>query len=175
MKKKLIATLLTATLFLTSVTPAFAASTDPQQTVPVDLTVETPIFSVTVPTSLPITLTETGDIVVADNISIVNESAGPIKITTVETKGINSWSIVDYTSFDIASAKVNSKDVGLTLTMDSITTSTTGADSNDFIGPVILAKGQSLPLTCNAKVPAQTTVLTTTQIAEVIFTVGWDD
>jgi hypothetical protein len=177
MKKKLITTLLIFSLILSATTTAYATeiTASGDGTVPVDLTVETPIFSVTVPTSLPITLTETGDIVVASNATIINGSAGPIKITSVQTKGINGWTTVDFTDFDIASAKVGSKNVGLTLTMNTTTVQTTGADTNDFIGSITLIKGQSLPLTYDAVVPTQKTAQTGTQVAEVIYTVGWDD
>ena len=51
-KPKALSLLLALTLILLSVTPVLAAEGD--QTVPVDLTVEAPIFAVTVPIALPI-------------------------------------------------------------------------------------------------------------------------
>jgi hypothetical protein len=178
MKKKFLSVLLTLTLVfsLTSV-PAYASeiTAEGDGTVPVNLTVETPIYDVTVPMVLPVTMTETGDIVVATDAVIVNKSAGPIKISNIKTKGVNGWSTTDYTGLDVKSAKVGSKNVGLTFTIDGMTTNTTGADLNDFSGAIILIKGESLPLIYNAKVPAQKVAQTDVQIAEVVFTVGWDD
>ncbi len=177
MKKKLLSALLALTLILTSTTPAYASDiTDTGVgTVPVDLTVETPIFSITVPTSLPITLDEYGEVSVATNATIINGSAGPVKITNIQTKGINGWSITNFAGLDINTAKVGTKSVGLSLNIGAANILTTGADTNNFIGFISIIKGQTLPLIYDAVLPAQKTAQTSAQIAEVIFTVGWDD
>lgn len=167
--KKTLALLLTL-LLATSVT-VFANDS----TVPVDLTVEAPIFSVTVPTSLPITLTSTGEVQTASNAVIVNNSAGPIVVSSITTKGINGWATENYEAFAPKSAKINSKNFGLSLTLGVTNIVTTGANSNNFSGALILAKGESLPLLYDAKLPAQKDANISTQIAEVIFTVGWDE
>lgn len=169
--KKILVSLLTSTLlFATSVT-AFADSS----TVPVDLTVETPIFSVTVPTSLPITLTQTGDVQVATNAAIVNNSAGPVKITSIVTNGINGWATEDFDAFAPKSAKLNTKNFGFSLDLGATKVHTKGANLNDFSGSVVLAKGESLPLIYDAKLPAQKEASSNAQIAEVIFTIGWNE
>ena len=177
MKKKLLSVVLTLLLLLATSVPAYASeiTTAGDGTVPVELTVEAPVFSVTVPTVLPITQTETGEVQVATNATIVNNSAGPIKISGLQTKGINGWSTTDFTSLDTKSAKVGSKSVGLNFKFGSANVKTKGADTNDFTGFVTLIKGESLPLTYDAKLPAQKTAQIGAQIAEVIFTVGWDD
>ncbi|MBC2457155.1 hypothetical protein [Clostridium beijerinckii] len=169
--KKILCTLLTAVLFATGTVTAFADSS----TVPVDLTVEAPIFSVTVPTSLPITLTSAGEVVVADNIAIVNNSAGPVKISAITTNGAGGWITDDYDTFAPQSSKINSKNFAMSLTLGSTTVHTKGGNLNDFGGSVVLAKGQSLPLVYDAKVPAQKEASSNAQIAEVVFTVGWDE
>ena len=91
-KPKFLSLLLVLSLLL-SVTPVLAAEGD--QTVPVDLTVEAPIFSVTVPIALPITITEDGSVVTSTTAAIINNSAGPVAITSVD-KGINGWATVGY-------------------------------------------------------------------------------
>lgn len=175
--KKLLSILLTLVILFTLTSPVTASeiTTEGEHTVPVDLTVETPIFSVTVPTSLPITLTEYGEILVADDISIINGSAGPVRINTIETKGINGWSTIAYGSLDITNAKVGSKNVGLSLNIATSTINTTGPDTNDFIGSIVLSKGQTIPVTYGAELASQKDTQYNLQIAEVIFTVGWDD
>ncbi len=162
---------------LLSATTVMAA--EGEQTVPVDLTVEEPIFSVTVPMALPITITEQGEILTSDTAAVINNSAGPVVITDIQTKGINDWETVAYGSIDMASAKVNTKNVSLQLIFGDkdtgTTVSTTGEDTNDFAGFIRLAKAETLPLLYDAEVPAQTTAYESAQIAEVIFTVGWDE
>jgi hypothetical protein len=177
MRKKSLSVLLALTLLFATSVPAYASeiTAEGNGTVPVDLTVETPIFNVTVPMVLPVTMTETGDIVVASDAVIVNNSAGPIKISNIQTKGANGWSTTDYAGLDMKSAKVGSKNVGLTFTIDGMVTNTKGADLNDFSSPITLIKDQSLPLIYNAKVPAQKAAQTGVQIAEVVFTIGWDE
>ncbi len=168
--KKTLATLLTLTLLFAVSMTTFATDS----TVPVSLTVEPLTFSVTVPTFLPITQTSTGDVIVASNATVTNDSAGPVVISNIATKGKNGWSTVGFEAFAPKSAKINTKDFGLSLTLGATTILTTGADSNDFGGPIRLAKGESLPMTYDAKLAAQKEA-TSTQIAEVIMTVGWDE
>lgn len=162
---------------LLSATPVMAAEGD--QTVPVDLTVEAPNFSVTVPFSLPITIEADGSITTSDSAAIINNSAGPVVITAVETKGINGWATVAYGTIDMTTVKVNTKDVSLQLIfgdeLDGTVVKTTGEDTNDLTGFIRIAKGETLPLLYNAEVPAQTAVYESAQIAEVIFTIGWDE
>ncbi len=164
-------------VMLLSATPVMAAEGD--QTVPVDLTVEAPIFSVTVPIALPITITEQGEILTSDSAAIINNSAGPVVISDIQIKGINGWETVNYGSIDMATAKVNTKNVSLQLIFGDkdtgTTVSTTGEDTNDFASFIRLAKAETLPLLYDAEVPAQKTVYESAQIAEVIFTVGWDE
>jgi len=162
---------------LLSATTVMAA--EGEQTVPVDLTVEEPIFSVTVPIALPITIAEDGEIITSDTAAVINDSAGPVVITDIQTKGINGWETVAFGSIDMASAKVNTKNVSLQLIFGDkdtgTTVSTTGEDTNDFAGFIRLAKAETLPLLYDAEVPAQTTAYESAQIAEVIFTIGWDE
>ena len=162
---------------LLSATTVMAA--EGEQIIPVDLTVEEPIFSVTVPMALPITITEQGEILTSDTAAVINNSAGPVVITDIQTKGINGWETVAFGSIDMATAKVGTKEVSLQLIfvgeLTGTTVSTTGEDTNDFAGFIRLAKAETLPLLYDAEVPAQTTAYESAQIAEVIFTVGWDE
>lgn len=176
-KSKLLSLCLALTLAVLSVTPVFAAEGD--QTVPVDLTVEAPIFSVTVPLALPITIAEDGEIITSDSAAIINESAGPVVITALETNGINGWTTAAYGTIDMTTVKVNTKDVSLQLIfgdeVDGTVVKTTGENTNDLAGFIRLAKGETLPLPYDAEVPAQTAVYESAQIAEVVFTIGWDE
>lgn len=169
MKKYLSLTL--ALLMVLSATTVFAET----KTVPVTLTVEEPTFSVALPLSLPITIEGNGDITTAINAQIINNSAGPVAITNIQTQGINGWTTLEYGTLDMTTAKVDSKQATLQLEIKDKTIKTTGTDINDFSGFIRLAKGETAPLTYNAEVPAQKTAKTDAQIVEVLFTVGWDE
>lgn len=162
---------------LLSATPVMAA--EGEQTIPVNLTVEAPIFSVTLPTALPITITTEGDIETSDSVEAVNNSAGPVVITDLQINGINGWETVAFGSIDMATAKVNSKKVSLQLSFGDKDTGTviktTGKDTNDFTGFIRLAKAETLPLLYDAEVPAQSEAYESVQIANAIFIVGWDE
>lgn len=175
---KSVSIFLTLVLLLAAIVPQAVFAAD-DQTVPALLTVEEPIFSVTLPLSLPVTITEDGSIVTASGAEIVNHSAGPVVITNIKTRGINGWETVEYGTIDMTTAKVNTKNVSLQLTFgDELTgtkVTTTGVDTNDFTGFIRLAKDETLPLPYNAEVPAQTAVYVAEQFAEVVFTIGWDE
>lgn len=177
--KRLITSFLTIALLLAAIVPQAVFAAEGDQTVPVDLTVEAPIFSVTVSIALPITIDETGAILASDSAAIINNSAGPVVISDIQIKGINGWETVSFGTLDMATAKVNTKNVSLQLIFGNEATgtkvATTGKDINDFAGSIRLAKAESLPLLYNAELPAQKTAITSAQIAEVIFTIGWDE
>lgn len=172
-KSKFLPLLLALSLLL-SVTPVFAAE---EQSVPVTLTVEAPIFSVTVPTALPVTITQDGSILTADNAAITNLSAGPIAIYDVEILAASGWETVAYGTLDLKDAQVNAKKLSLQLIFGDEETgtivNTTGADTNDFTNSILIPKGESLALPYNAEVPAQQDTYDAVEFAQVIFTVGW--
>lgn len=157
-----------------SAVPVIAA--EGEYSVPVELTVESPIFEVTVPYFLPITITDTGEVVTSDAATIINHSAGPIVISDIQTKGINGWKTVAYGS---TSTKVNAKEVAMQLIFDdgetTTTVSTTGNDTNDFTNPIRIAKGQTLAMPYRAEVPAQSSIYESIQVVEVAFIFDWDE
>lgn len=175
-KSKFLSLLLVLAMVL-SVSPVFAAEGD--QNVPVTLTVEEPIFSVGIPTVLPITITEEGEVLTSDAAVIVNNSAGPVMIKNIQINGIDSWETVEFGSRDMKSVDVDTKEVSMQLIFGDEETGTvvktTGNDTNDFSGFIRIPKGESLPLPYNAEVPAQKEVHTEIQVAEVTFSFGWSE
>lgn len=173
---KFLSLLLVLTMLL-SATPVMAA--EGEQTVPVSLTVEEPIFSVGIPTVLPITITETGEVLTSDAAVIVNNSAGPVILKNIEIKGINGWKTVGYGTRNMKNVDVNTKEVSMQLIFgDEITgtvVNTTGNDTNDFSGFIRIPKGETLPLPYKAEVPTQTVVYESIQVAEVTFSFGWGE
>ncbi len=143
--------------------------------------IDTPLkFMVTVPTSLPVHVDADGNVTVATDAKIVNNSAGAVKVTNVAMEGANGWAIKADASFDPASAKVNAKvnakEFSMTLNSEATVedgisfsaanwTRLDGANATD---------SDELPLSYTAKVAPQGSVVTDATMANVVFTLGWD-
>ena len=147
-------------------------------TVPVSLTVEPATFSVTVPTQLPITVDINGDVVAATDAKIVNHSHGSVKVTNIAVEGQNDWVTVDFDSAEMHKEKVGSKKVALEINGAK----TTGENKLDFASgnfPKLDGKNDAgtdeLPITYDAKLPAQANALTDVNVVDVTFTISWDE
>ncbi len=134
-------------------------------------------FSVTVPTSLPVNMAADGTVTTATDAKIVNNSGGPVKVANMTIAGANGWTIEDYDSFDATTTAANTKKFAMKINGDK----TTGTDTISFTEsnfPQIAGKNNTdsdeLAINYDAKVPAQTTDLSDVNIANVVFTVGWD-
>lgn len=125
-------------------------------------------FSVTVPTSLSLGMSQTGQIYAATTAQIVNNSTGAVTVTGVKFTTANGWTLVPYTT-NMADAKVNSKRIGFTVNgAASTVTGSTEAKTTAWQ----IAKGASLPLDYAAVVSA-TSKAVNEQVLTVVFVVGW--
>ncbi len=125
-------------------------------------------FSVTVPTSLSLGMSQTGQIYAATTAQIVNNSTSAVTVTGVTFEAANGWTLVPYTT-NMANAKVNSKCIGFTVNGESSTvTGSTEAKTTAWQ----IAKGASLPLNYAAVVSA-TSKAVNEQVLTVVFVVGW--
>ena len=138
-------------------------ATDGAGEVPVKLYAEGTTFSVTVPTSLPVSVDANGAVTVATDAKIINNSFGAVKVTDLKVAATGGWALVDYDSADINGEK------------------TTGADAISFTaGNWNRMEGKNatdsdeLAITYNAKVPAQSAAINGSTVANVTFTVAWD-
>lgn len=159
--------------------PAFAADINTAGgtgSADVPLTVEAPTFSVTVPMQLPITVDADGAVTTATDAAIVNKSHGMVQVSNVTVTGANSWALVDFET-NMGAVAVNSKKIALKLNGD-----VTGIDGAfGFTAanwPTIAAKNDAdttdeMAIVYDAKVPAQSTAVDGTTVANVVFTVGW--
>ena len=179
-KSKFACGLLACGLVAAMTVPAFAldiSAADGSQAVPAVLTADAATFSVTVPTSLPITVNATGVVTTAENAKIVNNSHGAVKVSNMSIAGAGGWATVDYDSANMAAEKVGAKKLAMTVNKDK----TTGADQISFTAdnfPKMDGKNDAdtdeLKLTYNAKIPAQANALSNETVANVTFVVGWD-
>ena len=145
--------------------------------VPVELTTEAATFSVTVPTSLPISVAADGTITTATDAKIVNNGCGAVLVTNVAIEGIDTWEVVDFDSADMTKEKVGATKVAMKINNDV----TTGDDAITFTQSnwtSIAGKNDTdtdeLAITYEAKVPAQAAALNDVSVCNVTFTVGWD-
>lgn len=178
--KKLVALFMAVAMVATMGVQAFAADIDTAGgtgSSDVLLTAENgTTFSVTVPIAFPISVDGANEVTTADNLKIVNNSAGPVQVTNVTVTGANEWGTVDYTT-DMTEKPVGSKKFGFKLNGD-----TTGLDGSlsftqdNF--PVLKGANadddlDELPLTYDAVVATQKAAIDGEKIADVVFTIEW--
>ncbi|MDD4510973.1 MAG: hypothetical protein PHY23_08755 [Oscillospiraceae bacterium] len=127
-------------------------------------------FSVTVPASLSLTVSERGEVYAATNAAIVNNSTGAVAITGVTVNTANGWTLVPYNT-NFASAKVDSKQIAFS--MNGAASSLTGtSEVLSLNGGWAISSGASLPLTYDAIVSATSTILNE-QALTVVFVIEW--
>ena len=127
-------------------------------------------FSVTVPASLSLAVSETGVVRAADNARITNNSAGAVRIRSLTVTGENGWTVVPYTR-NMADAKVNSKLIGFQVngvgTGDGESALPLSADT------WTIERGASLSLSYNAVVSATSAPIERVKVLTLCFIVGW--
>ena len=130
----------------------------------------TELFSVTVPATLPLVVDETGKVYVAAA-SIVNNSTGDVKVSSVSVTSKNGWEFVPY-STNMAKAKVDAKQVGFKI--NSSETSKTG-DSEVFTlaAPWTVKEADVLSINYDAVVSAVSQPVTGQEIMSVVFVLEW--
>lgn len=143
--------------------------------VPVNVTREAATFSVVVPTTLPISVDADGNVTTATDATIINNSSAPIAVTKVELASLSDWTLAAY-SRDILNLPVDAKQFGLQMNIGDKTVATSNSGTSDVLSDSLnarIVKGQNCAVTYNALFPARTAAVSDTQIANVVFTVGW--
>ena len=143
--------------------------------VPVNVTREAATFSVVVPTTLPISVDADGNVTTATDATIINSSSAPVAVTKVELTSQSNWTLAAY-SRDILNLSVDTRQFGLQMNIGDKTIATSNSGTSDILSDSLnarIAKGQNCAVTYNALFPAQTAAVSDTQIANVVFTVGW--
>ena len=143
--------------------------------VPVTGAREAATFSVTVPTTLPISVDANGNVTTATDAAINNNSGAPAAVTKVELASLSDWTLAAY-SRDILNLPVDTRQFGLQMNIGDKTIATSNRGTSDVLSDSLnarIAKGQNCAVTYNALFPAQTTAVSGTRIANVVFTVAW--
>ena len=186
MKKQIISSVM-AFAMLASMTPVYAAEIQTAGgtgETPVVVTVEAATFSVTVPTSLPVNVDASGVVSYPDEgVKIINNSAGAVKVedVDVEANDEDGWSIVAFDK-DKADFLVDAKEIGLQLNSADEKTQEDGSFAFDSSKWTVMeatdgADGgaDEFEFSYAANLAPQSQALTDTEVANVIFTIGWDD
>ena len=150
-------------------------STTGAASVPVNVTREAATFSVVVPTTLPISVDADGNVTTATDATIINSSSAPVAVTKVELTSQSNWTLAAYNR-DILNLPVDAKQFGLQMNIGDKTVATSYSGTSDILSDSLnaqIAKGQNCVVTYNALFPARTAAVSDTQIANVVFTVGW--
>lgn len=178
MKAKRIACLILTMMLVAGVIPAQAIElTTPGGTVTTDVTLEAngsgqepEIFSVTVPTELPIRMDKNGNITAGDNLFIENHSSKDVKVTAISVEGKNGWSIADYGD-DFSTKGFNTKELGLSLRGD-----TTQAGGHVALTPEnwVVRQEESLDIMASARLGRQSKS-DESDIATIDWTLDWAD
>lgn len=155
--------------------PVVVPTTPGDRNAVVELNTEALTFDVTVPTSLPIHVSASGEVTTADDVKIINNSHGAVTVSNVTLHSHGDWSAVD-TETDLSDTPVGTKQYSMTINNE--TTTEAGAITFDQENwPSIYGANDSdtdeLPIIYSAAVAPQTDTVNT-DVAEVVFTIGWD-
>lgn len=147
--------------------------------VPVTISAVATTFSVTVPASIPLSVDANAVVTCADNLKIINNSAGPVEVTAISVQN-NAWNIVSYSGGNrssLASEKVNSNKLGLALKPSGGTQIATSATGNQNLTPIdgewVIPASGNLPFECAGIATAVSTTVSSVQAAKVVFTLAW--
>jgi len=146
--------------------------------IPITVTREAATFSVTVPTSLPVTVAADGTVTVADNATIENNGSGAVCVKNVKVTASENWALASFDKSAMLKEAPGTKKVGLSITMGSKTAATSATGQSEDIGSydntdITIAAGNKLEVTYDATIPAQPNGLAQEQAASVVFTIDW--
>jgi hypothetical protein len=196
---KLIALAMALCLCLSLGVSASAASIDTSGgsgTTPVNLTTtndglggDTPAatkMSVTVPTALPMAMSDDGTVVTATDCKIVNNSYGAVRVKTVTISAASDWHLTSYgDKSTLASEKVDSNKLGFALTLGNgsqVKTSGTDATQTLISSPVTGCymtgvgdtAGNTVDVAYSAIVTPLSSSVKSATVANVVFVIEWD-
>ena len=174
MKRNLLAMCAAFLLAAQMAVPAFAEEFS--TTMP--LTATAPTFSVALPTSIPISVTTEGKVITPDNLSIVNNSGGPVEVTSISVESGSAWTLTDYNNGDPSDLLKQGIDkhlfaFGLTVNEDTAATTGAGFQSLSFDKDKwALNPKETAPITCGA-IASASTAASNGEAAKLVFTVDW--
>ncbi len=144
-------------------------------------------MSVTVPTALPMAMSQTGDVTTADNCQIINNSYGAVRVKSVNITTANGWRLTAFgDKSTLASEKVDSNKLGFALSIGGgtqVMTDTSDESSQYLISAPIAGcymsgigntSGNAVFVDYEAIVTPLSSAVTNANIANVVFVIEWD-
>lgn len=147
--------------------------------VPITVTRDAPTFSVTVPTSMPISVGADGKVTTAGNVAIENNSSRSVCVKSVVINAASDWTLAKFDKAAMQNEAIDSKKLGFSMTMGTQTAATTKDGQTETIGSytasdITIDIGSQLAITYDGVIPTQVNgIAADTQAASVIFTVDW--
>lgn len=147
--------------------------------IPITVTRDAPTFSVTVPTSMPISVGADGKVTTAGNVAIENNSSRSVCVKSVAINAASGWTLAKFDKAAMRNEAIDSKKLGFSMTMGTQTATTTTTGQSETIGSytasdITIDAGSQLAITYDGVIPTQVNgIAADTQAASVVFTVDW--
>lgn len=147
--------------------------------IPITVTRDAPTFSVTVPTSMPISVGADGKVTTAGNVAIENNSSRSVCVKSVTINAASGWTLAKFDKDAMRNEAIDSKKLGFSMTMGPKTAATTKDGQTETIGSytasdVTIDADSQLAITYDGAIPTQVNgIAADTQAASVVFTVDW--
>lgn len=185
-KEKILSSVLALTMVTALSVPVFAVEAETsdvnasgtESTIPVELTAEPILFSVSVPSALPVHVSADGVITVAEGTKIVNNSGGAVKISNLSLTAKGDWEMTDYDTYDHTTDVIGSKKFAIQASV----LKTTGDDTTNYtdeLFPILASKNEGdtdeIDFTYDVKVAAQDTTFEGEGLADLVFTLSWNE
>ena len=165
-------------------TPVYLSSTEDGS---IDGTPAATAMSVTVPTALPMAMSQTGDVTTADSCKIVNNSYGAVRVKSVTITAANGWKLTSFgDKSTLAGEKVDSNKLGFAISIgggNQVATDASNSSSQQLIAAPIDGcymtgignpSGNTVAVEYAAIVTPLSTAVTNANIANVVFVIEWD-
>lgn len=147
--------------------------------VPITVTRDAPTFSVTVPTSMPISVGADGKVTTAGDVTIKNNSSRSVCVKSVVINAASGWTLAKFDKAAMRNEAIDAKKLGFSMTMGTQTAATTTTGKTETIGSytasdITIDADSQLAITYDGVIPTQVNgIAADTQAASVIFTVDW--
>ena len=144
-------------------------------------------MSVTVPTALPMAMSDDGTVVTATDCRITNNSYGAVRVRSVSISAASGWNLTAFgDKASLAGEKVDSNKLGFALSIGGgaqVATSTDEATQSLITAPVAGcymtgvgdSSRNSVAIDYNAIVTPLSSAVEGANVANVVFVIEWDD
>ncbi len=165
-------------------TPVYLSSTEDGS---IDGTPAATAMSVTVPTALPMAMSQSGDVTTATDCQIINNSFGAVRVKSVTITAGNDWSLTAFgDKSTLANEKVDANKLGFAMSIGGgaqVETDDSDASSQELIsapidGCYMSGAGNTsanyVDIEYSAIVTPLSSPVTNANIANVVFVIEWD-